>query len=124
MKKIPDIIKIASRELRKNMTNSEKLLWEKLKSWKIWKKFYRQKPIFVLKEDSWFDRYIIADFYSPENKMVIELDWSIHNLTEVYNLDIEKEKLLLKRWFKVIRFKNEEVESDVELVVERILRTF
>jgi very-short-patch-repair endonuclease len=35
MKAIPDIIKNASRDLRKNMTNSEKLLWEKLRAKKF-----------------------------------------------------------------------------------------
>jgi len=35
MKAIPETIKIASRELRKNMTNSEKLLWEKIRAKKF-----------------------------------------------------------------------------------------
>ncbi len=119
-----DIIKIACRNLRKNMTKSEVILWNKIKSWKIWKKFYRQKPIFVFKENSWLDRYIIADFYSPENKLIIEIDWSIHNLKEIYNLDQEKEKLLQNRWFKIIRFKNEEIFNDIEWIIEKIMKTF
>lgn len=119
-----DIIKIACRNLRKNMTKSEVILWDNLKTWKIWKKFYRQKPIFVFKENSWLDRYIIADFYSPENKLVIEIDWSIHEIEEIYNLDKEKEELLKNRWFKVIRFENEEVFEGIESVIERIMRTF
>lgn len=92
-----DIIKIACRKLRQNMTKSEIILWNELKADKIWKKFYRQKPIFVFKENSWLDRFIIADFYSPDNKLIIELDWSIHNLKEIYQLDLEKEKLLKNR---------------------------
>jgi len=32
---IPDIIKIASRNLRKNMTNSEKIVWLEIKNKKI-----------------------------------------------------------------------------------------
>jgi very-short-patch-repair endonuclease len=35
MKAIPEIIKIASRKLRKNMTESEILLWKKLKARKL-----------------------------------------------------------------------------------------
>lgn len=69
-----DVIKQACRDLRKNMTESEKLLWEKIRSNKIGIKIYRQKAIFVKNEDSGFSRWIIADFYSPDNKIVIEID--------------------------------------------------
>jgi len=31
MKKIPDIIKVAARELRKNQTFTEKILWKELR---------------------------------------------------------------------------------------------
>ena len=122
--KIPDIIKEATRKLRRNMTPAEIVLWEELKWDKIWKKFYRQKPIFVFKENSWLDRYVIADFYSPENKLVIELDGNIHDLKDIYLLDREKEKLLKNRWYKVIRFINNEVISDIDWALEKILRIF
>jgi very-short-patch-repair endonuclease len=53
MKKIPEIIIEVSRKLRKEMTNSEKLLWEKLKSKKILNtKFVRQSPIYVFTENN------------------------------------------------------------------------
>jgi very-short-patch-repair endonuclease len=35
MKAIPEVIKIASRSLRKNMTQSEEKLWDKLKARKL-----------------------------------------------------------------------------------------
>lgn len=76
MKAIPDIIKEVSRKLRKNMTEAEKVLWEKLRAKRfLWKKFQRQSPIYVFTENSWLDRYIIVDFYFPELKLIIELDW-------------------------------------------------
>lgn len=115
-----DIIKIVCRKLRQNMTESEKILWDRIKNLKIWKKFYRQKPIFVSKENFWLDRYIIADFYSPENKLIIELDWNIHEVDEIFNLDREKEILLKNRWYSVIRFKNDEIYKDIEWIIEKI----
>ena len=115
-----DIIKIACRNLRKNSTAAEKELWSMIRAWKIWKKFYRQKPIFVLKENSWLDRYIIADFYSPENKLIIELDWEIHSNKEIYLLDREKEKLLKNRGYQIMRFKNDEIFEDIDNVIKRI----
>lgn len=115
-----DIIKQACRELRKNMTDAEKILWKKIRSNKIWIKIYRQKAIFVKNEDSWFSRWIIADFYAPDNKLVIEIDWSVHKLKEVYQLDREKEKLLENRWYTVIRFTNIEVKENIESVIAKI----
>jgi len=48
--KKPDYIKILSRELRKNQTESENILWEFLRNKKLnWFKFHRQKPIFAYK---------------------------------------------------------------------------
>jgi len=102
------------------MTESEKLLWEEIRSNKIWIKIYRQKAIFVKNEDSWFSRWIIADFYSPDNKLVIEIDWSVHKLKEIYELDREKERLLEERWYKVIRFSNKEVTENIDTVIAKI----
>ncbi len=49
--KIPDIIKETARKLRKNMTESEIILWSFIKWWKIWVSFLRQKSIYVFTED-------------------------------------------------------------------------
>ena len=117
---IPNVIKEISRKLRQDMTESEWILWEKLRAKRLKYKFYRQKPIFVFQENSWLDRYIIADFYFPEIKLIIELDWSVHNIDEIYLLDLEKERLLKNRWFKVIRFKNSEIYNDLNYVLEKI----
>lgn len=121
MKAIPDVIKIAARELRKNMTESEKILWEKLKAKKFyWIKFQRQSPIYLFTENSWLNRYIIPDFICYENKLIIELDWSIHGLKEIYNLDLAKEKILKNLWYKIIRFENQEVFKNIDIVLWKI----
>ena len=49
---ISDAIKIAARDLRKNMTDSEKKLWNELKNQKLGVKFMRQRPLYVYTEDS------------------------------------------------------------------------
>lgn len=85
MKAIPDIIKITARDLRKNMTKAEKLLWKELKAKKLnWLKFWRQSPTFVYTENSWLDRYIIPDFLCSEYKLIIELDGSIHSKQDLF----------------------------------------
>ena len=123
-KKIPEIIKITARKLRQEMTEVEVILWEKLKNRKLsWKKFLRQFPIYVFTENSWLYRFIIPDFVCKEHKLIIELDWSIHNMEEIYLLDIEKEKLLEKNWFKILRFENKEVLNNLNEVLERIKKS-
>ena len=86
--------------------------------------FERQKPICVFVESDWFERFIIADFYCASNNLIVELDWWIHNLKEIYELDKEKEKLLFLKWIKVIRFKNEEIFSVINEVLENIKDKF
>lgn len=120
---VPNNIVEIWRNLRKNMTYSEKILWNELKNNKLWVKFLRQNPMYVYTEDSWLNRFIFPDFYCKEKKIIIEVDWNIHNLKEVYELDIYKEKILNKNWIKVIRIKNDDLENNLNLVLEKI-KTF
>ena len=121
MRAMPEIIKETARKLRKNLTQAESYLWENIRKWKIlWKQFQKQKPIFVYEEDSWLPRYIIADFYCSENKLIIELDWSVHSNKEVLELDKHKEMLLKNIWYKVIRFTNDEVLNNLEETFQTI----
>jgi len=118
--KIPDIIKEASKNLRNSMTKSEVILWQYIKSWKLWVKFLRQKPIYVFSENNWLDRFLIPDFYCYEKKLIIEIDGSIHYLKEVLNLDIEKEKILNNLWYKVIRITNNEINNNIKNALLKI----
>jgi very-short-patch-repair endonuclease len=83
-------------------------------------KFLRQKPIYVYTENSWLDRFIIADFYCHSKKIVIEIDWSIHNLPEILKLDLHKEELLENLWIKTVRIQNEEIFENINNVLEKI----
>jgi len=121
---ISDIIKGVSRELRKNMTYSEVLIWDKLKNKKIWYKFLRQKPIYLYTENSWLARYIIPDFICLELKLVLEIDWNVHDKKDVYLLDMEKEKLLKIKWFTILRFKNEQINKNLKYVILKIKQSF
>jgi len=118
--KIPDIFKETARKLRKNMTESEVILWSFIKWWKIWVSFLRQKPIYVFTEDSWLNRFIIPDFYYHKNKIILEIDWNIHDLKEVWELDLYKENLLNNMWFKVIRIKNKDIKNNINNVIKTI----
>jgi len=103
---------IRAEELRKNPTADEKLLWFYLKRKQLGVRFKRQHPIWMY----------IADFYCHELKLVIEVDGSVHNVTEVLENDHRREEDLSSFGIKVIRFKNSEVKNKIEQVVERIVK--
>ena len=120
MKHIPEIIKQAAKNLRNNSTQSEVILWNHIKQEKLWVKFLRQKPIYVYTENNWLDRFIIADFYCHDKKLVIEVDGRVHEKSDVYKLDRIKEELLIKQGISVLRIKNIEIEKDMHKVLEKI----
>jgi len=97
--------------LRKNMTDAELKLWEKLKGKKMLRlRFRPQHPIDIF----------IADFYCHPLKLVIELDGGIHQSKSQKEYDFGREGELEKWGIKVIRFKNEEIENQMNRVIAEI----
>ena len=100
-----------ARELRKSMTKAEVILWERLRNRKLnGVKFRRQHPI------SGF----IADFYSHEARLILEVDGDIHNLSEHKEHDDGRTYELEKLGITVLRFKNNEIFNNIEEVLCRI----
>lgn len=100
-----------AKQLRKNMTPAETVLWMHQKAGLEGYKFRRQHPIGIY----------IADFYCHRAKLIIELDGSIHQLEEVQQNDNKREADLLEWGYQVIRFSNEEVFNKINFVLNRIL---
>ena len=100
------------RELRRKSTQAEKILWDVLKAKKHTAKFRRQHGI-----SNW-----IVDFYHGVSRTVIELDGSIHDDPNVKKYDIGRQEYLEDIGCTVLRFKNEEVVHDVEVVAQKILQ--
>jgi very-short-patch-repair endonuclease len=71
-------------------------------------RFRRQHPIDIF----------IADFYCHEARLVIELDGAIHDQRKEY--DEGRTAEMEKHFIKVIRFKNSDVEMDIESVLKII----
>jgi len=102
------IIELA-RELRKNSTPAEKLLWKELRNRQLSNlKFYRQHPL-IYEEDRGRLHFFIADFYCAEHKLVIELDGKIHEKQR--NYDRERDLIIEKLGLSVVRFKNKETDE-------------
>ena len=82
----------AAKSLRKNMTKEERHLWyDYLRTHPV--RFSRQKIL---------GKYI-ADFYSAEAQLVIELDGSGHYTEENQQYDAERTKFLESYGLRVIR---------------------
>ncbi|WP_235942504.1 endonuclease domain-containing protein [Salinimicrobium oceani] len=95
--------------LRNNPTEAEKLLWEKLIC-DPFKKYHfrRQHPI----------HHFIADFYSHQLKLVIEVDGGYHESAEQQIKDQLRTELLHFQELKVIRFTNQQIIQEMETVLE------
>lgn len=117
----PGYIKELSKRLRKEQTEAERILRERLK-WKQCNglRFHRQKALFIYREENGHDRFLIADFYHHPTKLVIEVDGGIHNKKENKAYDKMRESLLRERDYEIIRFQNEEVINNLEEVIRKI----
>lgn len=93
------------------MTQAEILMWDKLKN-KQFKgyKFRRQHPI----------HHFIVDFYCHALKLIVEIDGEYHNSEEQKNEDLERTELLQFQGLREIRFSNEEVIHDMDLVFKKL----
>jgi len=98
-----------ARELRKNPTRAEDLLWRKLRARQMEGiKFRRQQPI---------DDFIV-DFIAFEKRVVIELDGGQHALEKAK--DSKRDRILAENGFKVLRFWNNEVFENLAGVLDVI----
>jgi len=99
------------RELRQESTEAEKLLWAELRNRKLnGLKFRRQHPL---------DKFIV-DFYCNERKLVIELDGSVHDKKINKEYDDARTAMLAGLNIIVLRFKNEDVTSNLKGVIGKI----
>ena len=103
-------LKERARELRKNQTDAEDNLWQELRKERLGIKFRRQQVI---------DTFIV-DFVSLDYKIVIEVDGGIHLEKDVREFDEYRTNVLNSLGYKVIRFRNEELENNIDEVLVKI----
>ena len=105
------IFKERRRDLRRNQTEAEKILWKQLRNKGLFGlKFFRQYSV---------GAYII-DFYCPEYKLAIELDGGQHAEEENQEYDKIRTNYLESIGVEVMRFWNNEVLQNIEGVLEKI----
>jgi hypothetical protein len=101
-------LKVLARELRKNSTLSEVLLWNKIKNKVFGVEFHRQVPL----------RRYIVDFYCHELMLAFEIDGNSHIGKEVE--DILRQKELETDGVRFLRFDDLEVKKDMNSILRKI----
>jgi very-short-patch-repair endonuclease len=103
-----------ARQLRQNLTDSERALWQRLRGKQLaGVQFYRQKAI---------GDYIV-DFYAPKAKLVIEIDGSQHLEALHVEKDKERDEHLGGLGLMVLRINSRQVLKETEAVMEFIYQT-
>jgi very-short-patch-repair endonuclease len=98
-----------ARELRRNLTDAERRLWQAIRDRQLGgAKFRRQAPL-----GPYF-----ADFACYEAKLIVELDGGQH--AELTSHDVVRQKFLTKGGFRVLRFWNNEVMENITGVLDSI----
>jgi very-short-patch-repair endonuclease len=105
-----DVVKTErARQLRKEMTRAERILWAALRGKRFQGlRFRRQEPI----------AGFIVDFVCVARRLVIELDGAAHATTQAY--DQERDTILQSRGLTVLRLPNDLIEQHLPDALDRI----
>ena len=99
-----------ARNLRNQATEPEKRLWWFLRAEKLGCKFRRQAAI---------GPYIV-DFVCFSHKLIVELDGPQHSLADAQQYDARRTAWLATKGFRVLRFRNHELDENIHGVVDSI----
>ena len=109
--KVTDAKLQRAKELRQNMTEAEKMLWQALRANRLNGWHFRRQQIIA---------GFIADFYCHAAALVIELDGPIHDNQQEY--DQARSDVINTYNIEIMRFKNEEVLNQLPKVLTEIDR--
>lgn len=104
------LLKDRRKRLRKDSTEVEKILWNKIRGEKLGVKFFRQYSL---------DGYVM-DFYCPEKRLAVEIDGGYHIQASSKVYDKYRERYISAFNIKIARFKNDEIINNRKFVIERI----
>ena len=105
-----ELLKEFAKKNRREMTESERVLWEELRKLNCGYHFRRQHPI----------GDYIADFACLKKKLVIEVDGGYHNEPLQQQNDQWRTEFMESKGYTVIRFNNEEISNNLHEVITRI----
>ena len=99
-----------AKALRRELTPAERKLWRILRAHRVGVKFQKQVVLAPY----------IADFAAKSERLVIEIDGDTHGDREAY--DAARTAALGRMGYRVVRFTNNDVLTNLDEVVAAILR--
>lgn len=102
--------KLRARDLRREMNETELLLWEVIKDDQLGVHFRPQQVI---------NRWTV-DFYCAQLKLIVEVDGSIHLKESIQVRDEIRDKWLKDAGYLVFRIKSPSVRFELRTVVRRL----
>jgi very-short-patch-repair endonuclease len=106
-----DTLKKFVSELRKNGTKAEKIMWDRLRGDRLKGYSFRRQHIIG---------NFIVDFVCLAKKLVIEIDGNFHQLPAHQISDEDRTLWLQMKGYKVIRFTNDQVLFQINIVLNTI----
>ena len=95
--------------MRRNLTETEQILWRRISGKQLGIAFKRQVPV---------DRYIL-DFVAPNAKLVVEVDDRTHEFRRT--ADARRDRNLARLGYRVLRVEAELVRRNVTEVVAQVV---
>ena len=105
-----DLAKVRrAKELRRQMTEEERLLWNCLRANRLEGFHFRRQQII---------EGFIVDFYCHAAALVVEVDGEVHFRRKEH--DADRDRILRSKGFRILRFTNQEIREDLPKVLARI----
>lgn len=101
-----------ARDLRRNMSEPEVMLWSRLKR-------LREQGFHIRRQAPFHGYYL--DFVCHTRRLVIEVDGSQHGGDVQADHDAIRDRILASKGYRVLRFWTGEVRRDLASVVDRII---
>lgn len=98
-----------AKEFRRNMTEAEQLLWQRLRANRLGGWHFRRQQVIG---------GFIVDFYCHSAGLAIELDGPVHEYQADY--DMERDRALQECGVRVLRIQNQEVFENLEVILQTI----
>lgn len=102
---------VVARRLRRAMTKAECALWVELRRLPLKGTHFRRQAPFGP---------FIADFLCHKARLVVEVDGGAHDAPSYASNDLERQQWIESRGYRVLRFSNAEVLTDVRRVARAV----
>ena len=99
-----------AKEFRQDMTRVEDILWNELRDNQLGGYHFRRQQVIA---------GFIVDFYCHKARLIVEVDGEIHEC--LWKRDRARERILMGKGLRIIRFKNDEVFNHLSKVLATIL---